>query len=69
MEAITTSAAECGRYGYRWITAMLRLRGWRGHAKRAQRIWRQEGLKVPQKLERSRLRLNDGACIRLRPCW
>ncbi len=36
--------------------------------KRVERIWRQEGLKVPQKQpKRSRLWLNDGSCIRLRP--
>ena len=33
-----------------------------------QRIWRREGLKVPQKQpRRGRLWLNDGSCIRLRP--
>jgi transposase InsO family protein len=33
-----------------------------------ERIWRQEGLKVPQKQpKRARLWLNDGSCIRLRP--
>ena len=33
-----------------------------------ERIWRREGLKVPQKQpKRSRLWLNDGSCIRLRP--
>ena len=35
---------------------------------RVQRIWRREGLKVPQKQpKRARLWLNDGSCIRLRP--
>ena len=39
------------------------------NAKRVQRIWRREGLKVPQKQpKRGRLWLNDGSCIRLRPC-
>jgi len=33
-----------------------------------QRIWRRQGLKVPQKQRpRGRLRLNDGTCLRLRP--
>jgi transposase InsO family protein len=33
-----------------------------------ERIWRREGLKVPQKPpKRGRLWLNDGSCIRLRP--
>lgn len=36
--------------------------------KRVERIWRREGLKVPQKQpKRGRLWLNDGSCIRLRP--
>jgi len=36
--------------------------------KRVEKIWRREGLKVPKKQpERSRLWLNDGSCIRLRP--
>jgi len=35
---------------------------------RVQRIWRREGLKVPHKQRpRSRLWLNDGSCLRLRP--
>ena len=69
-EAIVGLAAEYGRYGYRRITAMLRADGWRVNAKRVQRIWRREGLKVPKKQpKRGRLWLNDGSCIRLRPCW
>jgi transposase InsO family protein len=57
-----------GRYGYRRITAMLRSEGWTVNAKRVERIWRREGLKVPQKQpKRGRLWLNDGSCIRLRP--
>ena len=36
--------------------------------KRVERIWREEGLKVPQKQpKRRRLWLKDGSCIRLRP--
>ena len=65
---ITSLAAKYGRYGYRRITAMLRKDGWRVNHKRVERIWRQEGLKVPQKQpKRGRLWLNDGSCIRLRP--
>ena len=44
------------------------MEGWHVNAKRVQRIWRREGLKVPQKQpKRGRLWLNDGSCIRLRP--
>jgi putative transposase len=36
--------------------------------KRVERIWRQEGLKVPKRHpKRGRLWLNDGSCVRLRP--
>ncbi len=61
-------ASRYGRYGYRRITAMLKQEGWEVNHKRVERIWRQEGLKVPQKQpKRGRLWLNDGSCIRLRP--
>ena len=60
-------AKTYGRYGYRRVTALLRHAGWAVNAKRVQRIWRQEGLKVPQKQpKRGRLWLNDGSCVRLR---
>ncbi len=65
---ITELAREYGRYGYRRITALLNLEGWRVNHKRVERIWRQEGLKVPKKQpKRGRLWLNDGSCVRLRP--
>jgi putative transposase len=61
-------ATQYGRYGYRRITAMLRQEGWQVNHKRVERIWRSEGLKVPQKQpKRKRLWLNDGSCVRLRP--
>ncbi|KSV17330.1 integrase [Dehalococcoides mccartyi] len=61
-------ASKYGRYGYRRITALLNERGWRVNHKRVERIWRTEGLRVPKKQpKRSRLWLNDGSCIRLRP--
>ena len=47
---------------------MLRRDGWHVNQKRVYRIWRREGLKVPQKQpKRGRLWLNDGSCVRLRP--
>ena len=68
--AIIRLASQYGRYGYRRITAMLRAEGWIVNHKRVERIWRREGLKVPMKQpKRGRLWLNDGSCIRLRPCW
>ena len=66
-QAIIDVATEYGRYGYRGITALLRQEGWQMNHKLVERIWRQEGLKVPQKQpKRGRLWLNDGSCIRLR---
>jgi putative transposase len=71
-EALTADiiafAREYGRYGYRKITALLRAAGWVVNAKRVERIWRREGLKVPQRQpKKGRLWLADGSCVRLRP--
>jgi transposase InsO family protein len=61
-------ARQYGRYGYRRITALLQTEGWRVNHKRIERLWRQEGLKVPAKQpKRGRLWLNDGSCLRLTP--
>ena len=66
--AIVQLAEQYGRYGYRRVTALLRRDGWHVNQKRVYRIWRREGLKVPQKQpKRGRLWLNDGSCVRLRP--
>jgi len=65
---IVELATRYGRYGYRRITALLIEEGWRVNHKRVERIWKQEGLKVPKRQpKRGRLWLNDGSCIRLRP--
>jgi transposase InsO family protein len=61
-------ASAYGRYGYRRVAVLLRWEGWRVNHKRVERLWRREGLKVPQKQpKRGRLWLNDGSCLRLRP--
>jgi transposase InsO family protein len=61
-------ATKYGRYGYRRITALLWHEGWKVNHKKVERIWRQEGLKVPKKQpKRKRLWLNYGSCMRLRP--
>jgi transposase InsO family protein len=66
--ALITLASQYGRYGYRRITALLQAAGWEVSRDRVQRIWRREGLKVPQKQKpRGRLWLNQGSCVRLRP--
>ncbi len=59
---------QYGRYGYRRVAALLRQAGWAVNDKRIERIWRRDGLKVPQtQPRRSRLWLNDGSCVRLQP--
>jgi transposase InsO family protein len=61
-------AEKYGRYGYRRVTELLRREGWAVNHKRIERLWRQEGLKVPARQpKRGRLWLNDGSCLRLRP--
>ena len=65
---IVTLACDYGRYGYRRIMGLLHLEGRFVNHKRVERIWKEEGLKVPKKQpKRRRLWLNDGSCIRLRP--
>jgi putative transposase len=65
---IVKLARQYGRYGYRRVTALLHRAGWLANHKRVERIWRQEGLKVPPRQpKRGRLWLADGSCIRLRP--
>ena len=67
---IVELASQYGRYGYRRVTALLRNEGWIVNHKRVERIWRSEGLKVPQKQpKRRRLWLNDGSVVRLKPLF
>jgi len=57
-----------GRVGYRMVTDMMRNNGRRINHKRVERIWREEGLKLPKKqTKKRRLWLTDGSCVRLRP--
>ena len=48
-EDVVKLASRFGRYGYRRVTALLQAEGWQVNHKRVERIWRQEGLKVPKK--------------------
>jgi transposase InsO family protein len=58
---------EHPRYGYRRITALLRREGWHVNRKRIYRLWRQEGLKVPQKQRKRRhLGHSGNSCARRR---
>jgi len=70
VERLVELATEYGRYGYRRVTALLRDEGWQVNHKRVERLWRREGLKVPERQpKRRRLWLTDGACVRLRPAY
>jgi len=65
---IIDKACNYGRVGYRMVTNMMRNSGTKINHKRVERIWREEGLKLPKKqTKKRRLWLNDGSCIRLRP--
>lgn len=50
---IVRLAGQYGRYGYRRITTLLRTKGWHVNHKRVERIWREEGLRVPKKQPKS----------------
>lgn len=66
-QEVVRLASKYGRYGYRRVTGLLKNDGWQVNHKRVERIWRAEGLKVPQKQpKKGRLWLNDGSCMRLR---
>jgi putative transposase len=58
VKRIVWLACAYGRYGYRRITVLLHWEGWRVNHKRVERIWREEGLKVPKK-QPKRKRLSD----------
>jgi putative transposase len=47
-QAIVSLASQFGRYGYRRVTHLLHRDGWHVNHKRVERIWRAEGLKVPE---------------------
>ncbi len=47
VKRIVWLACAHGRYGYRRITVLLRWDDWRVNHKRVERIWRDQGLKVP----------------------
>ena len=66
--ALIKLAKKYGRYGYRKITALLRMEGWDVNHKKVERIWREEGLQLPKRhKKRRRLYHKDSSVIRLRP--
>ena len=65
--AIILLVTNYGRVGYRLVTYMLRNEGILINHKRVERIWREEGLKLPKKqIKKRRLWLTDVSCIPLR---
>ena len=48
VDAMVRLAEKHPRYGYRRIAALLKREGWEINLKRVHRIWKQEGLQVPQ---------------------
>jgi putative transposase len=48
-EAVRDFAYRFPQHGYRHITALMRREGYTINHKRAERIWRQEGLQLPQR--------------------
>ena len=64
---IRALARENPRYGYRRIRALLVREGWSVNLKRVHRLWRREGLKVPQaRRKRRRLGHSENSCTRRR---
>jgi len=65
--ALRQLAGRHPRYGYRRITALLKAEGGTVNRKRVYRLWRQEGLQVPQKKQkRTRLGDSENSCCRRR---
>jgi len=66
--ALIRLAKQYGRYGYRKITKLLRIEGWKVNHKKVERLWREEGLQLPMRHKRrKRLYHKDSSIIRLRP--
>ena len=66
--AMIRLAKQHGRYGYREITELLRIEGCRINHKKVERLWREEGLKLPERHKKQRrLYHKDSSVIRLRP--
>ena len=66
--ALIWLAKQYGCYGYRKIAELLHIEGWKVNHKKVERIWRGEGLQLPQPpRKRRRLCHKDNLIIRLRP--
>ncbi len=66
--AMIRLAKQYGRYGYRKVTALLRMEGWQVNHKKVERLWGEEGLQLLHRhKKRRRLYHKDSSVIRLRP--
>ena len=66
--ALIRLAKKYGRYGYRKIGELLQTEGWQVNHKKIERLWREEGLQLPERhKKRKRLYHHDASVIRLRP--
>jgi putative transposase len=64
---MATLSRKNPRYGYRRVWALLRREGFEVNKKRVHRLWREEGLKVPDKQrKRKRLGASENGCTRRR---
>jgi putative transposase len=68
VERMVVLSRENPRYRYRRVWALLKREGWPVNKKRVHRLWRQEGLKVPEGKQRKkrRLPLGENGCTRRR---
>ena len=77
VQAMLELVRQRPRFGYRRIGRLLRRDGWQASDTRVYRLWRREGLKVPQKKRKKRrLGTSENGCQRRRAefqdhvwCW
>lgn len=63
-------AKQCGRYGYRKVTALSRMEGWRGNHNKIERLWAEEGLQLSQRHKKKRWLYHEySSTIRLCPTY
>jgi putative transposase len=57
-------------HGYRMMTGLLQMEGWKVNHKRVERLWRQHGLQGPRKaVKRCRLGTSENGSMRLRAAY
>ena len=63
--ALIRLAKKYGRYGYRKIGELLQAERWQVNHKKVERLWREEGLQLPERhKKRKRLYHHDASIIR-----